>query len=138
MQKRYFMMRPGIKRWHDRTEHSLVTTRSVRNAFGYVCFYFDRVETLLSKALAWVPQSTVGLVINRGLANIDRALPNVDILLQVHDSLDLQTHKSNFPFCIPDIRKCLTITIPYEDPLIIPVSMKYSTKSWGDCEEMVN
>lgn len=133
-QKRYFQMYPGILLWHRRIEKSLLETRSVQNAFGYVCVFFDRLETLLPKALAWIPQSTVALVINTGLERVDRELPDVQILLQVHDSLDIQIPSAHFKDLVPKVRQCLTVVVPYPDPLIIPVTMKKSGISWGDCE----
>lgn len=131
LQRRWFSIHPGIKEWHHRTEQSLLTTRSVKNAFGFRRFYFDRIENILPEALAWVPQSTVAIVINKGLLNIHRNLPQVENLLQVHDSLVFQYLKSLDPEIRPKIRDELLIEIPYEDPLIIPVGMTMSEDSWG-------
>jgi uracil-DNA glycosylase len=135
MQARWFGAHPGIKRWHRRTEQQLATSRSVRNAFGYVRFYFDRIEECLPEALAWVPQSTVAIVINKILVALDRyALDLVKLLLQVHDSLvfafrgDFRTQI--YPKILPHTR----VLVPYPDPLLIPVSFKWSDKSWGDCK----
>lgn len=131
-QRRWFSAHPGISDWHRRTERQLAESRSVRNKFGYWRHYFDRIEGLLPKALAWIPQSTVALVIDHGLVNVAENLPEVEILLQVHDSLLLQFHKSLFPAIMPKIQKELLITVPYPDPLVISVGAKISDKSWGD------
>lgn len=135
MQRRWFAAHPGIKAWHDRTLHSLQTTRSVRNRFGFRRFYFDRIEGLLPEALAWIPQSTVAHIIDEALFNISFNLPEVDVLLQVHDSLVFQfpTHKA--AALLPQIKEQCRIPVPYEDPLIIPVGLKTSTISWGDCKD---
>lgn len=135
MQRRWFAAHPGIKAWHDRTLHSLQTTRSVRNRFGFRRFYFDRIEGLLPEALAWIPQSTVAHIIDEALFNISFNLPEVDVLLQVHDSLVFQfpTHKA--ASLLPQIKEQCRIPVPYEDPLIIPVGLKTSTISWGDCKD---
>ena len=132
MQARWFALHPGIKHWHERIDHELQTRRFVENAFGYRRFYFDRVERLLSEALAWVPQSTVAIVTNMGLANLDENLPEVQVLLQVHDSLVFQIPNYRYPSLLPSIREQLLIPIPYADPLTIPVGATASTKSWGD------
>jgi len=97
-QKTWFGAHPGIRRWHNEIEHQIQTRRYVENKFGYRRFYFDRVEHLLPEALAWIPQSTVALVINHGWANIDENLPLVQILLQVHDSIVGQYPLSHQPF----------------------------------------
>lgn len=134
-QNTWFAAHPKISEWHDSVSYSLQTTRSVRNKFGYWRYYFDRIEHLLPEALAWIPQSTVALVINRGWDNLATNIPEVEVLLQVHDSLVYQVPKARFPFLKPKIRECLEIEVPYDDPLVIPIGLKSSEVSWGDCSE---
>jgi DNA polymerase-1 len=133
---RWLDAHPGIRDWHERTETQLVETRMIRNTFGFRRFYFDRISTVLPEALAWIPQSTVAIVINKGLLNIDRNLPEVQPLLQVHDSIVVQFNKYLDPEIRPKIRDQCLITVPYDDPLVIPVGMKLSEKSWGDCAKV--
>lgn len=135
-QNRWFTMHPGIKRWHDRTELALQTTRTVRNKFGYRRVYFDRVEALLPEALAWIPQSTVAIVTNKGIVNIANNLPDVQILLQNHDSIVYQYPRNLEKTLLPKIHQNLLIEIPYSDPLTIPVGIKTSERSWGTCKEI--
>jgi DNA polymerase-1 len=135
LQARWFAAHPGIKDWHNRTEHSLHTTRSVTNRFGYRRVYFDRVDGLLPEALAWVPQSTVALYINKIWDAWVSHVPEIEILMQVHDSIVFQMKTSVFESTIPLLREVANnIMIPYDDPLVIPVGFKYSTISWGDCK----
>lgn len=131
-QKRWFDMHPGIKTWHEEVENSLLTTRSVCNKFGFRRFYFDRIEGLLPQALAWIPQSTVALVINNGLVRISESNTELELFLQVHDSLVGQAPTHLFRKLLPALRDCLSVTVPYDDPLVIGTSLDYSEKSWGD------
>lgn len=124
---------PEIKDWHNRIEHQLQTSRSVANKFGARRFYFERVEGILPEALAWIPQSTVAMIVDKGLLNIYKNLPQVQILLQVHDSLVFQYPRSEHPHILDEINKQMQIVVPYSDPLIIPVAIKTSEVSWGDC-----
>lgn len=135
MQRRWFAEHPGIKEWHRRTEAQLMATREVRNIFGFRRRYFDRIESVLPEALAWQPQSVVALVINKGWQRVAERLPEVQILLQVHDSLAGQfpTHRAR-PI-MREMKKCLEIEIPYARPLTIGVGISTSTKSWGHVEE---
>jgi len=130
MQKRWFEAHPGIKRWHEHTERQLHTHRFVENRYGYRRFYFDRVEGLLPEALAWIPQSTVAITINKIWSNIYHFLPEVQVLLQVHDSLAGQFPRG---FDVKRLDTHTRVAIPYEDPLIIPTGLKTSPLSWGDC-----
>src|SRR5687768_1402211 len=131
-QRRWFQMHPGIKQWHLEVENSLMTTRSVRNKFGFRRFYFDRIEGLLPQALAWIPQSTIAIVSLKGLCNIAEANTSMELLIQVHDSIVGQYPKDHRFINLPIMKKCLTVPVPYSDPLIISTSIDLSTKSWGD------
>ena len=133
-QKLYFGKYPGIKRWHERTEHQLNTKRYVTNILGYRRFYFERVDKLLPEALAWQPQSTVACVINRAWVNIYEKVPEVQVLLQVHDSLAGQFPTHLLESCKEKMKAQSQIVLPYAEPLIIPVGIKTSEKSWGHCE----
>ncbi len=134
-QREWFKLHPAIREWHETIQHSLETTRSVRNPFGFVRTYFDRIENLLPEALAWIPQSSVAIIIDTAYVRISETLPEVDILLQVHDSLVGQVPIPLWKKLKPKIRECLEVTVPYPDPLIIPTGLKTSTKSWGDCQD---
>ena len=134
-QTRWFDIHPGIKRWHEETQNQLETMRFVKNKFGYRRYYFDRVEGLLPQALAWIPQSTVAIVTNRQLICLHENHSDlIQLLIQVHDSIAGQWHKSNDTLARKALEKALPITIPYSDPLIIQSGLKTSSSSWGDCK----
>lgn len=134
-QDTWFRLHPEIKDWHERILHQITTTRTVRNAFGFRRIYFDRIEDVFTQALAWIPQSTVALVINKGYLNVHQNLPEAQILLQVHDSLVGQVKTSLWPSIKPKLLQQLTVPVPYADPLVIPLGLKTSTVSWGDCKD---
>lgn len=134
-QKRWFAAHPGILAWHERVTRQVTRHRFVENKFGYRWYIFDRIdEQLLPAAVAWIPQSTVGIVINRAWLNFYEQLPEVQVLLQVHDSLAGQYPAHRGEYLLPKMREASRIVIPYDDPLIIPTGIKTSTVSWGDCK----
>lgn len=133
MQQRWFGAHPGIKSWHTRVEKQLHTKRFVENRYGFRRFYFDRIEGMLPEALAWIPQSTVAITINKTWLNIHNNLPDVQVLLQVHDSLAGQMPTHMVQSLLPQIKHQAAIIIPYEEPLTIPIGIKTSATSWGDC-----
>lgn len=124
---------PGIKSWHDRVKNQVIKHRFVENRFGYRWYIFDRPDSIIPEAIAWGPQSTVSIVINRIWMNIYEKVPEAQILLQVHDSLAGQIPTSNAQVLVKKIQDVGRIQIPYDDPLVIPFSVKTSEKSWGDC-----
>ncbi len=140
----WFSAHPKIKDWQDRVETTLRQTKTVTNAFGYRYYFFDRVvdqwgklnKKLFHEALAWSPQSTVAIVTNHGLLNIEENLPQVELLLQVHDSLVMQAPTSLCPGIFPKILKEMDIEVPFDDPLHIPVSLAASEVSWGHIKDV--
>ncbi|KKK56735.1 hypothetical protein LCGC14_3061560 [marine sediment metagenome] len=94
--------------------------------------YFDRIDGLLPKGLAWVPQSTVAITCLKGMRQVERTFSFVEMLLQTHDSATFQIplHREDK---LPQIAERFNVEIPYDDPLVIPWNVTTSTESWGDC-----
>lgn len=133
--RNYFKRRPGVLEWHNRMDRDLKKGRTIYNKFGYRIIYFDRIEGLLPQAAAWIPQSTVALTTFKGAKKLLDAMPFIELLMQVHDSIVFQ-----IPFAHADrtdeIKRHLEVIVPYPDPLIIPWSLSRSDVSWGDCQKV--
>lgn len=132
-QRLWFGAHPGILAWHKRVEADLRRYQEVRNKFGYRWHVFDRVDSAFTAALAWIPQSTVGCLINRIWVKWWNELPEVQVLLQVHDSLAGQIPTALVATLPAKMLASGRIAIPYPDPLIIPLGIGLSETSWGDC-----
>lgn len=130
----WFDLHPGIPAWHERIIEQLSTDRTVTNAFGYRRQYFGRIDTLFNEAVAWIPQSTVALIITKALIEIDAHMPDVHLLMQVHDSIVCQWPTVLTNPTLRGIKRCMEIEVPYPDPLVIPVGAEISDISWGDCK----
>lgn len=133
-QKIWFGAHPGIKSWQDRVKAQATKYRFVENRFGYRWYIFDRVDSIIPEAIAWVPQSTVSVVINKIWMRIYEELPEAQVLMQVHDSLCGQMLTRDKTRLVEKIKEVSKIVIPYDDPLIIPFGVKTSEVSWGDCK----
>jgi len=134
IQKWYFGKFPNLKKWHNELKDQVLKRRMVENIFGYRQYFFDRIEgTIFNQAVAWIPQSTVGCLINRAYMNIHENHKDIQVLLQVHDSLAGQFDTSLGDDAIRRIVDSAQIALPYDDPCIIPVGVVTSTKSWGEC-----
>ena len=160
-QQRWFEIHPGIREWHRRIDSQLMATRTVWNRFGYRRKYFDRVESILPEALAWIPQSTVACITNRALCRLRSPFTDyyklypaeqhrdnfrysdvellqrlqVLLLLQVHDSFVFQYPTHHEATVLQLLSRVLSVAVPYHKPLIIPWGLKTSTVSWGDAKE---
>lgn len=140
LQRRWFDLHPGIRDWHRRTHAALLGTRTVRNRFGYRRVYFDRVDGLLPEALAWVPQSTISIVISLIHMEMEDRLNHLGdqfgVTLQVHDSLTGYYHSSIENIALPLMYKASKqVIVPYDDPLWIPLELATSESSWGEMEK---
>lgn len=134
-QQWYFGKFPGIKKWHKRVIDQVTKRHMVENIWGYRCYFFDRIEgTIFNQAVAWIPQSTIAVLVNKAYARIHKEVSQVEVLLQVHDSLAGQYRVTMRDAAKARIMDCFKIALPYADPLVIPAGIKTSTKSWGDCK----
>lgn len=135
-QKWYFGKFPEIKNWQNRLIEQVRVRRFVSNVFGYKFFFMDRIEgTVFNQAVAWIPQSTVACIINRGYMKLYKNHPEIQVLLQVHDSLAGQYPIGIAEQCRKTVVEACQIELPYPgDPLTIPAGIATSTQSWGDCK----
>ncbi len=139
--KRWFEIHPWIKQWHGDVMKRLAETRLenryVQSVFGFKRYYFEAAENSGPAAVAWLGQHTVAIITNTAALRIYNELRDrVTILLQVHDSLDLQTKHEDTLAMLPEIHRRMRVLCPYPDPLTIPVSCSYSPSSWGEVESL--
>jgi DNA polymerase I-like protein with 3'-5' exonuclease and polymerase domains len=90
------------------------------------------MENSFTEALAWIPQSTVALVITKAMNQLHLEHPWVEQLFQVHDSLVVQVPACDLERGLRALHQCMHQVIPYPDPLVIPSSADISSSSWGD------
>ena len=134
IQKWYFGLCPEIAKWQEDIKKQVAGRRYVQNVFGYRNYFFDKIEgTIFNQAVAWIPQSTVACLINRAYVNIYDNLKEVEVLLQVHDSLAGQFDSIHGDWALRRIVEEAQVPLPYPEPLIIPVGVVSSNESWGAC-----
>ncbi len=134
IQKWYYGKFPEILLWQEQIKRDVSSRKYIENVFGYREYFFDRIEgTIFNQAVAWIPQSTVACLINRGYNNLFETQKEIQVLLQVHDSLAGQYPRSMGDTALRTITDCCSVPLPYAEPLIIPVGIKSSTESWGHC-----
>jgi uracil-DNA glycosylase family 4 len=156
----YRQSRPGLLRWWRDTEEQLRRTRTLSNLLGRRRVFYDRLNSILPNAIAYVPQSTVGDALNVGLLNcaglpvqfgrselLDSGYYQPDvasslrelgfqILLQVHDAIGFQYPTENRHLVLPIVRQALAVplTIPRtREQFTIPVEILIGP-NWGETE----
>jgi len=134
LQKWYFGRCPEIPKWQKSIKNQIDSQSYVSNAWGYRIYNFERTDDAVYREMvAWIPQSTVAILINHGFVNLDKYCPEVQVLLQTHDSLSGQYPCAGSDYWKKKILEHCTVAVPYADPLTIPVGLKTSAISWGDC-----
>lgn len=129
----YFKLMPEIPQWHKEIDLG-IKRGFIMNPFGYKLTFTDKGRpTIAQQACAWIPQSTVGIVINKGIVNaakLDSRI--VRPVMQVHDSCVLIGDKrvENLKGIIED---CFKIEVPFKTPIIIPAEAIIGGTSWGSC-----
>lgn len=141
-QQNWFRLHPAIKNWHGDISARLEgrkagnQARTLTNKFGFRITFFDRLNGIFPEALAWIPQSTVGINCSMGAVKCHKE-KLCEVLLQVHDSFVWQMPKDEMNERLTCMNTLLhSIRIPYDDPLTIPWKVTVSDKSWGDGEEI--
>lgn len=82
---------PGIRVWHNTIQKELIEKGSLVTPMGRRRHFWDRLRdaSTLRAAIAFVPQSTIGDLLNLGLWRVYNELQQegVEILGQVHDAI---------------------------------------------------
>jgi len=134
LQQWYFSVCPQVRQWHRDVQRDISTIGYVTNIFGARGWFLNtNDQTLLNKAIAWQPQSEVGILTNKGLVSIEKHEENIQVLLQTHDSVSGQFLKTD-KTAKERIVQHMTRTLPYDIPLTIPVDIEISELSYGDCK----
>ena len=133
--KFYFHLNPEILCWHDRLEKDVKTKGYVRNKFGRRMEFWFRKDnpTVMNEICAAIPQSSISDLINKIWVQVVKDLPEVSILMQVHDSLVFQYKIEDKVKVIENLPKVMRVGIPYIPVLYIDMGFKYSSVSYGDC-----
>lgn len=140
-QRRYFRAFPGISKWHSWTIIQVQTHHKLTTPLGRTRIFFGRAtdDSTLREAIAHVPQSTIGELLNYmlyrvwdyGLFNGEIMIPdepsnpytnhtpslfrpNCNLLLQVHDSITFQYPDDPIieAAVIAKVAELMTVSIP--------------------------
>lgn len=124
-----------VLEWQKKIAHQVATRGWIENIFGARFWLLDRnCKTLLNQAYALIPQSTIAVLCNKAIVEIYKheRKNDVKVLMQIHDAV-AGLYKTTDVTAPDRIAKHMMIELPYKDPLIIPVDVGVSEKSYGDC-----
>lgn len=124
-QENYFAAFPGIPQYHEWIIETLQTTRTLINPFGRKRIFFGRPEAdaTLREAIAFLPQSSIGDLMNLGMFKAWKAYgkDSVQFLAQVHDAILVQYKEEIEDEIIPKLLNILPHPLRARDrEVIIP------------------
>lgn len=160
-QERYFFAFPAIRLWHADIRERLQRDRYIDTPLGQRRWFFGRPkdDSTAREAIAFVPQCTIGVLLNQVLykawrlsilpRNDPRHLP-IQLLLQNHDSFSFQTPYREHSYHI-DGKGCpleyiistvndlfLTTPIPFvrgDERRDMPIPAEFKTGfNWADAD----
>jgi DNA polymerase-1 len=137
-QRRYFEAFPCIPMWHNLIKTILRTDPqpSITTLLRRRRHFFGRRDddTTLRAAIAYEPQSLTGDEINTGMLALFR-WQQVQLLLQVHDSLLIQIPEDREEELVPQIVKLTTFIMELKQgrQFIVPCEAKTGW-NWGDVQ----
>jgi DNA polymerase-1 len=137
----YHRANPQLKTWHSAVENELKSTRTLYNLLGRKHKFLDRWgDSLFRSAYSYIPQSTVGDLLNKALLRLYDAQLELDfdmtILLQLHDAVYVMVEEKYVDFTVKLMRKCMMIPLKYNnEEFTIDVDFKVGD-SWGEGKEL--
>jgi len=110
-QRRYFSFLPNLRNWHIDVRMQLAHVGYIITFLGRKRWFHGRRDddATVREAVAYEPQSVTSDTINEGLLQAWRQVPEMQLLLQVHDSILIQYHERDEDTVLPRVLKCLTI-----------------------------
>lgn len=130
----YYEVFPGIRKRQHNIQAEVRRTRMLKTPFGRERIFYDRMgDSLFREAYAYAPQSVIPDITNTLMLYLRDTFEDMDLLLQVHDSLLLQVESGRESEIAEAARDLVAwhpkISLP-GGSLVIPVDVEAGYR-WG-------
>ena len=135
--QKYFDTFPKIKGWQFSVQSQLRHSRTFITPMGRKRTFFGRWgDQLFREAYAFVPQSTVGDVLNKAIINLKRLHVDTEFMLQNHDAFVTQVGVEHVAEEMRLIKKAFDIPIMVKGrTFTIPIDFKVG-KNWDEMKKV--
>jgi DNA polymerase-1 len=136
---RFHQACPMLRLWHARIQDQLRRTRTLTNLFGRKHRFLDRWgDELFRSAYSFLPQSTVGDLLNKALIRVYNEYgKTVIIALQLHDAIYTIVKESELEARRKEIRDMMLIPITSSSGETFTIDVDFSAgPSWGELTEL--
>jgi len=134
---RYHAGTPQLHLWHQRIQDELQRTRVLTNLFGRKHRFLDRWgDSLFRSAYSFIPQSTVGDLLNHALINIYNNLNSwCHIALQLHDAVYVYVKPNELTDAINALRENMIMPLYTDQGEEFTIDVDFSAgDTWGEME----
>lgn len=140
---RYRELHPYLPQWWRWVEAELrKPDRTLYNLLGRPRKFYDRISQIVPTAVAYIPQSTIGDVLNIGLqrCHYDDELRRmeVELLVQVHDAIGGQVPKDNALEAMKRMKELMAVELEVPrtgEKFTVPVEIQLGP-SWGEVKKI--
>jgi uracil-DNA glycosylase family 4 len=132
----YHNANPHLQIWQLRIQEELRQTRTLTNLLGRRHYFLSRWgDDLFRSAYSFMPQSTVGDLLNSAMVKTYKDYSEVDIILQLHDAIYCFVPEDDILHYAKILKEAMTIPLQYKgEEFFIDVDFSVG-KSWGEMEE---
>jgi len=129
--------RPFIVQWQGEIRERIKATRVLETPLGDRREFRGRLnDNLFRSAYSFIPQSTVGRILELAIQELHESSKVFEPLMNVHDEVIGQCRPENLPQAIIDVRKAMErIHLVNGMELTIPCSFK-TGPNWGELKEV--
>ena len=136
-QHRYFSAFPCIKEWHTWVIRELKEVGYLKTLLGRRRYFYGRHndDSTIREAIAYAPQGSTAEEIDEGYLRVWRKFPEVQLLVQVHDSILMQVPYDRVNELVPAILTEMLVEIELEGgrKFSVPLEAKVGW-NWGDVQ----
>jgi len=137
----YHNANPALRLWYQAIQQQLKLTRTLINLLGRKHRFLDRWgDSLFRSAYSYIPQSTIGDLLNTALKRLYDMLPSISheiiILLQLHDAIYTMVEEQYVDETVKLMREAMIIPLYYgNEEFTIDCDFKVGD-SWAEGEEL--
>lgn len=148
-QERYFAAFPGIRKWHQSVATNLQLNGFLTTPLGRTRYFFNRLDSddTLKEAIAFLPQSTIGEILNEGMYRVWSNYDNkrnqkywCHLLAQIHDAILVQfpDHGDEYETeLLYQLKKTIQVPITINNrQLVIPANIEGTGWNWRKYNEV--
>lgn len=129
---------PQLRIWQDGIQRHLQSNRVLENLFGRQHLFMGRWDdNLFRSAYSYIPQSTVGDLLNKALVRLYQRYGDViQLYIQLHDAVYTVVPKDQVASTIAKMRECMLMPLAYKGKeFTIDVDFSIGD-SWGDMSDI--